>query len=109
MFFGMGHTLLFFFFFSFLAAPQHTESSPARDQIQAVVAIYVAAVAMLDPLIRCAWLGIEPASWCCRDTADPVAPQWELLYCLFNVKNFKYRKAQRKINMYYFHNLKKIY
>ena len=25
--------------------------------------------------------GIEPVSWCYRDAANPVAPQWELLFC----------------------------
>lgn len=30
-----------------------------------------------DPLIHCAgWF--EPTSWCCRDPADPIAPQREL-------------------------------
>ena len=25
------------------------------------------------------WVGIEPASWYCRDAADSALPQWELL------------------------------
>ena len=33
------------------------------------------AVATLDLVIDCARPEIEPASWCCRDAADPVAPQ----------------------------------
>jgi len=33
----------------------------------------------LGPLTHCTRLGIEPVSWCCRDAADPVAPQQELL------------------------------
>ena len=37
-----------------------------------------AAVAALDPLTHCSRPGIEPVSWCCRDAADPVAPQQEL-------------------------------
>ena len=55
-------------------------SSQARDQIQAPVVTYVIVVATLDPLICCAWLGIEPTSWCYRDTTDPVVPQWKLQY-----------------------------
>ena len=35
------------------------------------------AAAMPNPLTYCARLGIEPASWCRRDPADPIAPQWE--------------------------------
>ena len=29
----------------------------------------------MNPLTHCAGLGIEPVSWQCRDTADPVALQ----------------------------------
>ena len=36
-----------------------------------------------DPLIQCARPGLKPASWCCRDMADPLAPQRELLYYIF--------------------------
>ena len=39
---------------------------------------YATAAATWDPLIHCAGPGMEPASLCCRDTTDPVAPQWEL-------------------------------
>ena len=46
----------------------------ASDQIQAGVVIYTEAVAMPEPLIHCARLGIELASWRCRDTTDPVVP-----------------------------------
>ena len=65
--------------FSILAPPQHMEFW-VRHQIQATAAIYAAAAATLDPLNRCAGLGIEPAAWCCRDVADPAAPQQELHY-----------------------------
>ena len=34
---------------------------------------------MPAPLTHCARPGIEPATWCCRDTADPIVPQWPLL------------------------------
>ena len=36
-------------------------------------------MATLDPLTCCARPGIEPVSWRCRDAADPIVPQWELL------------------------------
>ena len=45
-----------------------------RDQIRAAVATYHAAVAVPDPLAHGARLGIEPASWCCRDATDPFMP-----------------------------------
>ena len=51
-----------FFFFFFLFQPPHSIwSSQARDQIQAAVVTYAAAVAMLDLLTHCAGLGIKPA------------------------------------------------
>ena len=50
----------------------------ARDQIQAAAASYTTAAAVLNPLTHCARLGIEPASLCSRDIADPAAPQQEL-------------------------------
>ena len=55
------------------------------DQLdpQATVAAYAMAVAMPDPLTHCARLGIKPASWHCRDTANPVVPQQELPFVLF--------------------------
>ena len=42
------------------------------------VSTYDVAAAMPDPLTHCAGLGIEPATWFCRDAADSVALQWEL-------------------------------
>ena len=35
-------------------------------------------VAVPDPLIHCTRPGIEPASWRCGDTANPIAPQQKL-------------------------------
>ena len=35
-------------------------------------------------LTHCARLGIESASWCGRDAADPLAPQQELLESSFS-------------------------
>ena len=34
-------------------------------------------MAIPDPLTHSVRMGIEPASWCCRDTAHPIAPQQE--------------------------------
>ena len=43
------------------------------------VATYAAAMVMLDPLIHCARLGIEPAFLVLqRPSSDPVVPQQEL-------------------------------
>ena len=39
---------------------------------------------MQDSLNHCAKLGIEPASWRCRDATNPVVSQWEFLFPLFN-------------------------
>ena len=46
-------------------------------------------VATPDPLTHCAGSGIEPASWCCGDTADPMVPQQEYL-------NFYLKKTKIK-------------
>ena len=52
------------------------------DQLdpRATVAACAMAVAMPDPLTYCVRLGIKPASWHCRDTANPVVPQEEPLF-----------------------------
>ena len=68
--------------FFFLATP-HIWSYWARDQIRATVVTYTAAVATPNPLTPCAGPGIEPVSWRCRDAANPVVPQRELLFCFF--------------------------
>ena len=68
---------LLLFSFSFLAFLWHMEFL-GRDQIWASSL----PVAVLDPLIHCARLGIEPAYSCCRDAADHVAPQQEVLITL---------------------------
>ena len=68
----------FFFFFPHFWSPLGIWSSQTRDQIQATVAIYTAATATSDPLIAYARSEIEPASWHCRNDADPIVPQWEL-------------------------------
>ena len=61
------------FIYLFVFGPLHgIWSSWARDQIWAT------AVIQAGSLTQCAWLGIKPASWCCRDAANPDAAQWEL-------------------------------
>ena len=69
-----GHDQVFFLF----GQPSGIGSTQARNQIQAAVTIYATAVAMLDPSTQCTRPGIEPASWHCKDAADPFVPEWEL-------------------------------
>ena len=71
----------FFFFWP----PHGIWTSWTRGQIRAAIATYATAVAMLDPLTFCVRLGIEPASWYCRDATYPLVPQWGLLNSNFNV------------------------
>ena len=61
------------FFFSFFATQQHMavpgqESEPSRGHNRG----------RASSLSHSARVGIEPASWCSRATANPVAPPWEL-------------------------------
>ena len=84
------------FFFSWWlggGGPCGTWSSWARDQIRA------AAAAMLDPLIPCAGLGIEPPSWCYRDTTNPVVPYWE--HCLLLISLLPSHTQRKKKNFLY--------
>ena len=69
-----------FFFFSFGPPMANGVPRPGirSNQIQATAAGYTAVAATLNPLTYCAQLGIKPGSWCSRDAANPVAPQWEL-------------------------------
>ena len=60
-------------FFFFFGVPHGIWSSWARDQIQAASTSYTAAAIMPDPLNLYARPGIEPVSWHCRDTTNPVA------------------------------------
>ena len=62
--------ILCFCFFGLLRSKRN---SWVRNQIQAATMAYA------RTLTHCAGLGIEPSSQNCRDTADPTAPQWELL------------------------------
>ena len=40
---------------------------------------YILATVMPDPLTYCTGLGLKPLFWHCKDTADPIVPQWESL------------------------------
>ena len=73
----------FFFFFSFLAPLRHMEflgqgsdwscsCNPSRSCGNARSSTH------------CAGQGIEPASQGSQDAADPVVPQWELLYLIYS-------------------------
>ena len=78
-FFSIGKALL-------LWLPCGIWSSWAKDQTQAAVSIYTTAAAMPDPLIHCAGLEIEPASWCRRDTANPMCYSRNSYWKSFEVK-----------------------
>ena len=70
-------------FLSYLAAPWHREFQ-GQGQIQATLVTYNRAVSRPDPLTHCAWLGIEPVSWCCREASSPVGSQQGLQSFLVN-------------------------
>ena len=73
---------LFYFYFFLFWPPCDIRSSWAWNQIWAAVAIYFAAVATLDPLTYCTGPEIEPVTWHCRDSADSIMQQQELLICI---------------------------
>ena len=68
----------FVFGFGFLAVLQH-KAFPGQGSDPT----YAAAAAAPYPLTHCVRQGIEPASWRCRDAADPVAPEQEVLKSFF--------------------------
>ena len=61
-----------------------------RDQIQAAVVIYGAAVATQDPLTQCARPGIEPACGCCIDVAYPTGTLSYLFFKSFLLSFFSF-------------------
>ena len=73
--------------------PRGIWSSRARDQIRA--AAVTTAAATPDPLTHRAGPGSQPASWHCRDTTDPAAPQREPLVCFCN-QTFKVESQSKK-------------
>ena len=78
---------LFPSFFSFLATLWYMEFL-SQGSDRTAFTTYAAAVAVLNPVTHCAWPGIEPASWCCRDPDDPIMPQRELLIFFFFFLSF---------------------
>ena len=69
---------LFIYLFIYLFMVIHSLwGSQARDQKLVSVATKAVAIAMQDPLTHYLWLGVEPASWPCRDATNPFAPQLE--------------------------------
>ena len=69
-------------FFFFLATRQHIEF-PGQGSDLSHSCNLCQAMATWDHLTHCALLGIEPASWCCREATDPTAPTWKLQWWLF--------------------------
>ena len=66
-----------FLSFPFLATPQHLEF-PGRGldlSCSCNLQYYCSSTRSFNPLH---WAGDEPASWCCRDTANPIVLQREL-------------------------------
>ena len=70
---------------SFLAAPQHREF-PAQELDLRWGCDLCQSCGIAGSLTCCAWLGIEPASWCSSNTTDPVAPWQELWYNYCEIK-----------------------
>ena len=74
----------FNFFFLFWL-PHSIWSSQARGQIQATVSTYTAAVTTPYPLTHWAGMGIEPVSWCWRNTASPRCHSGNSSWFNFNI------------------------
>ena len=67
----------FFLFFLFFGCPVVHEF-PGQGSAPRCSCDLLHSCGNVGSLTHCAGLGIEPASQLSRDTADPVAPQWEL-------------------------------
>ena len=80
---------VFFVSSSIYVLAAHIEFLGQGSDLNRSCDLCAAAAAMPDPLTHWAWPGIEPASWHCRDAANPLAPQWEL-HCLLLKINLKY-------------------
>ena len=77
--------VLFCFVFSFLATSQHMEF-PGQGSYPSHSCYLHCRCGNVRSLTHCANPAIEPVTWCCRDTAEPTAPQWELFNALLNAK-----------------------
>ena len=73
---GFDHKAFLFHKAFFFWLPHGIWSPQARDQMGATVLTYTTAAAMPDCLTHCEAPGIETASQCYRDAADPIVPQW---------------------------------
>ena len=62
-------------------------------------------MATTDLLTHCAGPGIEPASWCCRDAADPVVLQLRELPNMMNFDTAKHLCAHYPNKMENFYHL----
>lgn len=68
---------LFFFFFFFGHSAAFGVPGPGIRDLSCSCDLRHSQI----PWSHCAGLGIDPVSWHCRDSADPVAPQRELWEC----------------------------
>ena len=75
-------SVLFFCLFVCLAALWHMEFPGQGSDLSRSFNV-CCSYGNARALIHCAGHGIEPASWCCRDAADPIAPWQELLKVAF--------------------------
>lgn len=75
-----------FCLFFFLAALQHVEFPGQGSDFRATVTTYPTTRATLDALTDCTGPRIEPAAWCCRDSAKPIVPQGDLLLVVLRKK-----------------------
>ena len=76
------------FFFFFLAAPRHMGFRGQGSDLSRSLHLS-RSCSNIGSLTLCARVGIEPASQRSQDTADPTAPQWELLQLTVNIANPK--------------------
>ena len=80
----------FFSYFSFLAAPWHTEfQGQGSDLHHSCDPPHSSATP--EHLTYSAQLGVEPVFWHCRDTADPGVPQRGALFFFFSTGQTLYK------------------
>ena len=68
----------FFFLFSFFLATLWPTEFPGQGSDLSCNCDLGRSCGNTRPLTHCTGPGIKPVSQCCRDTADPLVPQWEL-------------------------------
>ena len=79
------------FFSSFLATRQYMQFLGQSSDLSRSYDLH-RSCSTLDPLTFCAWQGIQPVSWHCRDTANPLVPQREL-QDVFNLNAIAHEKC----------------